>query len=238
MIHRTSASLMICAFLALAAAGFCNDGKPLRIDFSAEKAYDSFSKYPAEWDYKSTWMVPDSKMYVIKDPETGTKILKMESSKDCGTLLYYKFIGKLDLTKTPIMRWKWKVAKLPAGGDARYQEKDDQAIGLYVGYGRVFRKSVSYRWETESPVGSEGNATYARVVSVRWHCIRNKESELNKWYVDERNLADDFKRDYGEVPTDVVITVSINSEYTGTQAESYLEYIEFVPAGTPKQPNP
>lgn len=238
-------SLTLCAFLAFLCQGRCEDAKrPLdqakiiRVDFNSEKAYDSFVKYPADWDYKGTWRVPDAKMYVVKDPETGANILKMESNKDCGTLLNYKLIGKLDLTKTPIMRWKWKVNKLPPGGDARDLEKDDQAIGLYVGYGRVFRKSVSYRWETETPIGAEGNATYARVVSVRWHCIRNKESPLGKWFVDERNLAEDFKRDYGEVPSDVVLTVSINSEYTGTTAESYLEYVEFLPENVAKASKP
>lgn len=238
MTLRAAASLLtFCLSLSLFCEARCEDGakgKPIRVDFNAEKTYESFSKYPADWDYKGTWRVPDAQMFVIKSPENGSNILKMVSTKDCGTLLYYKLIGKLDLTKTPIMRWKWKVTKLPKGGDARDLEKDDQAIGLYVGYGRVFRKSVSYRWETDTPVGAEGNATYARVVSVRWHCIRNKETPLGQWFVDERNLAEDFKKDYGEIPTDVVLTVSINSEYTQTDAEAYLDYVEFLPASEAK----
>lgn len=215
--------------------------RAVRVDFSADKAYESASasKYPADWDYKGTWRVPDAKMYVVKDAELGTNVLKMNSNKEGGTLLYYKLIGKLDLKKTPIMRWNWKATKLPKGGDGRDMEKDDQAIGLYVGFGRFLRKSVSYRWETDTPIGAEGNANYARVVSVRWHCLRNKDSEdLGKWKVEERNIAEDFKKDFGEIPPDVVLSVSINSQYTGTEAEAFLEYIEFVSESEAKASKP
>ena len=247
MIPKAAASLTLCAFLTLTCSGLCEDAAPVlaieqtkivRVDFSSEKAYDTFSKYPADWDYKGTWRVPDAKIFVIKDPETGVNILKLESDKESGTIHYYKLVGKLDLKKTPIMRWKWKVVKLPTGGDARDNEKDDQAIGLYVGYGRVFQKSVSYRWETDTPVGAEGKVTYTRVVSVHWHCIRNKDSAMGKWFVDERNLAEDFKKDFGEVPTDTITLISINSQYTSSKAEAYLEYIEFLPENMAKASKP
>ena len=234
-------ALLLCILLAMQSAAFADDGKsvfdlakPIRIDFNSEKVYDSFSKYPADWDYKGTWGVPDAKLFVIKDEELGTNILKLISDKESGTVMYYKLIGKIDLNKTPIFRWKWKVSKLPPGGDARDANKDDQAIGLYAGYGRIFRKSVSYRWETETPIGTEGDVNYTKVVKVRWHCIRNKNSPMDKWIVEERNLAEDFKKDFGEVPSDIILIVSINSEYTASSAEAYLEYMEFLPLNAAK----
>jgi hypothetical protein len=234
------ASFALCFAQAVSAAE-PESKNPLHVDFSAEKSYESFSKYPVSWDYKDTFGVPDAQLYVVKDAESGKNVLRLQSDKSSGTLLYYKLIGKLDLNKTPIMRWRWKAAILPVGGDGRYENKDDQAIGVYIGYGRIFRKSLCYHWDTDTPVGAEGEITYSKVVKVKWFCLRNKISPLNKWMVEERNVAEDFKKRYGEVPSDVVLSICVNSEYTKSKAESYFDYIEFVPlseAGKASPPDP
>jgi hypothetical protein len=224
------AAALLCAFSLSSFAGDApGKGKGFRVDFSDYKLADDPSQCPKGWSFQGKWGAPSAFLYVIKDPVTGAKVLKMDSDKAMGSILF-SLVDKLDLSKTPIMRWKWKVVTLPATADGREPSKDDQAIGIYVGCGRILRKTVSYRWETETPLNAEGNATYgAGMVSVKWHCVRNKESPLNTWLVDERNLAEDFKRDFGEVPKDTAMNVSINSQYTGTKAEAYLEYVEFLP---------
>src|SRR5215470_17535410 len=71
-------------------------------------------------------------------------------------------LQNVDLRRTPILRWRWRAITLPTGADGRVHERDDQAIAIYVGTGGPLRqKSVAYRWETETPVGSEGDSSYA-----------------------------------------------------------------------------
>ena len=68
----------------------------------------------------------------------------------------------IDLQRTPILRWRWRVLEYPPDADGRVPERDDQAIGIYVSYGGFLgQRSVAYRWETDTPVGAEGTATYA-----------------------------------------------------------------------------
>ena len=59
------------------------------------------------------------------------------------------------------MRWKWRAITLPKGADGRDPRKDDQAMVLYIGAKSFLKnKSISYRWETETPVGITGKASY------------------------------------------------------------------------------
>jgi len=47
--------------------------------------------------------------------------------------------------------------------------------------------------------------------------------------VEERNIAADFKKAYGEVPTEFVVSVAGNSQYTQTRGLGEVDYIEFLP---------
>jgi hypothetical protein len=50
-------------------------------------------------------------------------------------------MDKIDLTKTPILTWKWRAHELPKDGDGRKSEKDDQACGIYIGTGNILSKT-------------------------------------------------------------------------------------------------
>src|SRR5260370_18735680 len=43
---------------------------------------------------------------------------------------------RADLNDFPILSWKWKVTKLPEGGDFRSRRTDDQAAQLFVGFSK------------------------------------------------------------------------------------------------------
>lgn len=158
----------------------------------------------------------------------GKKVLAMKTAKGSGTLLYD--LSKVDLQKYPYMRWKWRVDVYPAGGDGRIRRKDDQAIALYLGSGTSFSQhSSAYRWETDTPKGSRGFAKYAMgMVKVHWRCLRNKKDGTAKWVIDECNAKKAFERMFnGKVPPKRALSISANSQYTGTSTGAYLEYVEF-----------
>src|ERR1043165_7341656 len=52
---------------------------------------------------------------------------------------------RTDLSDYPILSWKWKVTKLPEGGDFRSRRTDDQAAQLFVAFNRS--KSIVYIWD-------------------------------------------------------------------------------------------
>ena len=145
-----------------------------------------------------------------------------------GSLLYD--ISKIDLKKYPYMRWKWRADVLPRNADGDDPDKDDQAIGIYIGSGSTFsQESIALRWETKTQKGKTGFVKYGMgAVKVHWRCIRNEKDGLKRWYIDECNLGKDLKRIFeGKIPKKMAITISANSQYTGTSSVAYLEYIEF-----------
>ena len=53
--------------------------------------------------------------------------------------------------------------------------------------------------------------------------------DFGKWLTETRNVLDDFKRIYGEDPSESVgaVAISINSQNTNARAESYFGEILF-----------
>ncbi len=205
-----------------------------KIDFSSKETR-SGRDFPKGWEEKgSKWGVPTTQFYIKKDESGKSHVLVVESNKGTGAIIYdvYRFVN---LKETPIMRWRWRVQELPSGADGRDPEKDDQALSIYLGTGSLIRKSIAYRWETETPVGATGNIAYGGgLVKVAWFCLNNKTTPMGKWMVEERNVAEDFKKIYGEIPSEFVVSIGGNSQYTQSRTLAEVNYIEFLPLSESK----
>ncbi|MDD5698311.1 MAG: DUF3047 domain-containing protein [Victivallaceae bacterium] len=201
----------------------------------AEKSQKS--NLPAGWQVSATkWGVNKTSFKLEnKDEHSVSGVLKIVADRATGAV-FFKLSAMVDLTQTPIMRWRWRVNKFPAGGDGRKIARDDQAIVIYVGANDwMIKKSVAYRWETETPQGCEGCVNYAGgTVKVKWFCLRNRHSGAGKWVIEERNIAEDFKKAFGFIPKDFVLSVGANSQHTKSESLAYLDYIEFLPLEEPR----
>ncbi len=163
--------------------------------------------------------------------DSGKNIYFLHMEADRGSASIITNVTGVDLSRTPLIRWRWRATTLPEGADGRVRTKDDQAIGIYVGTGSTFsNRSVSYRWDTETPKGAEGNAAYGLgTVKVKWYTLKNKDdAKGGGWFTEERNIAEDFKQAWGFYPEEIYVSVSCNSQYTGSQAAADLGWIEFV----------
>ena len=201
-----------------------------REDFSnTEKKNELYA--PAQWklDAIKPGVAPTS-FYVVKDNDLKSNKLVVEADKASGGLVCNPS-KEVDLNKTPILRWRWRVKNLPPGGDGRRPDKDDQAVAIYIGFNDwVRKKSVSYRYEAETPAGETGQVNYAAgLVNVKWYCLRNKNDATDKWYTEERNVAEDLKKTYGVIPKEFALSVCANSQYTKSHTVAELDYLEFVP---------
>ena len=201
-----------------------NDPSAVRIDFRNAR---QDGKAVTGWTYKGKFATADANFSI--QTVDGVKVLRMVSKKGTGSLLYD--ISKIDLKKYPYMRWKWRADVLPRNADGDDPDKDDQAIGIYIGSGSTFsQESIALRWETKTQKGKTGFVKYGMgAVKVHWRCVRNEKDGLKRWYVDECNIYEELKKIFkGKVPTEnVAITISANSQYTETNSEACLEYIEF-----------
>src|SRR5512136_2546747 len=66
--------------------------------------------------------------------ENGIPVFRMKSAHTSFSL--QKEVN-IDLKQYPVLTWKWKVTKLPAGGDFRKSKSDDQAAQLFLGFSKT-----------------------------------------------------------------------------------------------------
>ena len=64
---------------------------------------------------------------------------------------------------------------------------------------------------------------------VTYVVVRSGPADLHKWITERRNAREDFKRIYGEEPTEPaeVVTIGIDSNDTKSRAESHMGAIVF-----------
>ena len=176
------------------------------------------------------------------EDKKGTPDLKLEK-EECKYALHLKSDSKssfgikkdVKLTKKeyPFFNWKWKVCKLPVGGDVRKSDMDDQAIQIYIAFkatgwpAKLKTPVMGYIWSNECPKGTMVTSPQPLAGKVRYIVIRDKNDKLDNWYTEKRNIYEDFKKLFpdidGGTPRDVKgVSFYINSQHTKSEAESYI----------------
>jgi hypothetical protein len=132
----------------------------------------------------------------------------------------------IDLKQFPVLAWKWKVTKLPVGGDFRKSKTDDQAAQLFVAFTKT--KSIVYIWDTSAPQDLMESTSPVPFMTVKVVVVRSGPMETGKWISESRNVYEDYKKMYGSEPPEVSgIRLQINSQHTGTSAESFFADVAF-----------
>lgn len=199
------------------------------IPILAEEGFlEDFSKgtnrqgFPKGWELKQ-WFGNTRTIEIHTEGENG--VLHLKSQKESfGVYKNYDF----DAKATPIMTWRWKVTRLPKGGDVRIKKKDDQAAQLYVLFPRFPKmlktRMVGYIWESGAPKGEM--VTSRKSSNTRYFVLQSGEINLGKWVTEKRNIYDDYKALFKEdPPKGGGIMIMIDSDDTGTSAESYFDDI-------------
>ena len=180
---------------------------------------------PSGWQGQK-WGDPRYDFTVAQDG--AVKALQLKSADDSSSIS--KEI-KVDVKQYPILEWSWKVVALPPGGHARKAETDDEAAQLYVTFPRfpttVRSRIIGYIWDSTEPAGASFQS--AKVSSVHFIVVRSGSADLGKWITEKRNVLEDYKKIYGDNPGEPAgaITLSINSQNTGSRAESLFGKILF-----------
>ena len=174
---------------------------------------------PIGWQLKEKSGKAD--LAVVKD--AGVVAVRLRSADTSFSLQKDVHV---DLKQFPILTWKWKVTKLPAGGDFRNSGTDDQAAQLFLAFSKT--RAIVYIWDTTAPQGTAGNAAAPFFMSIKAVVVRSGRTGAGEWITETRNVYDDYRRLFGEEPSEVAgVRIQINSQHTGTSAESYFGDIAF-----------
>jgi hypothetical protein len=138
------------------------------------------------------------------------------------------------LDEFPILGWSWKVTRVPAGGDVRMSERDDQAAQVYVVFPRwpsprTESHVIGYVWDTTAPVGTTLSSTKAPNVKII--VVESGSNHLGTWQRQRRNVAQDYEALFRQpAPRVGAIAVMIDSNDTGSGAESTVGELVFARA--------
>jgi hypothetical protein len=207
--------LLVCTVLAL---GFQARTSPLAV-IVLNTANTTVGRPPSDWSIKVNHGRPDASV----------------CADGSGTCLHLKSVKAsfalergvdVDLAQMPYLSWKWKVAQLPPGGDFRRSGSDDQAAQLLVAFSD--RRVVSYIWDTTAPKGTSQNTGFIPLIHVFAVVCQSGAADLNRWMTEARNVGADYERAYGRpAPRVKGLRIQINSQHTGSTAESYFGEVAF-----------
>jgi hypothetical protein len=205
ILFAASAALLALSFRPAGAQGLLASAPdPLRVGFGAGGG---------EWSLVVNRGKPDIRL----TSEGGAEILELRSSRSSFGL---QRKVEVDLSRRPILAWRWRAEVLPEGGDFRAQGTNDQAGQLYVAFSRT--RAIGYIWDTSAPEGAVGDSpSVPPFIKVRIVVLRSGPGGLGSWVAERRDLRADYERLFGEPMPEtrsLGLRLWINSQHTGTNA--------------------
>ena len=159
--------------------------------------------------------------YVITDD-----LIKANSNAAASALSYEKVI---DLTKTPILTWRWRVLQNVAIKNQKTKAGDDFAARIYVVKKDkwFFWRSVAinYVWGNEVAVGD----VWPNPFTANAHMVANRNNASTGWQVERVNVRKDFKRYFGR-DVDQINGIAIMTDSDNSKTSAAAEYadIQFI----------
>ncbi|MFO7958306.1 MAG: DUF3047 domain-containing protein [Candidatus Brocadiia bacterium] len=247
--HRYVAALVVGALLLLGAG--IEDGEKaeeervLVDDFEGEVAE---SGLPAGWEEVEFEDIPRHTRYTVAK-EDDNRFLRAEADSSASGLARPVSV---DLEKTPMLTWRWRVSGTLEKGNARKKSGDDYPARVYVNFkydpSRVgywtrikyalAKKSmgeypplhtVNYIWANRLERGTFiRNAFTERAMMV---AVETGDEKAGEWVTERRNVYEDYKKAFGEEPTEVQsVAVMTDTDNTESSATGAYDDIAFVPA--------
>jgi hypothetical protein len=182
---------------------------------------------PAGWrPYETPGGRPAYEFTTVVDD--GHRALRLRSTNEHSTIAKEL---KVSLRATPVLRWDWKVVKQPAGADLREKSTSDATGHLFMVWPRmpamIRSRFIGYVWDPGLPVGTIVKSRKTSMVT--FIVARSGTERLGQWVSDERSVAEDYRRVYGEEPENPqVIALSIDTNDTRSSAEALFGRIVFV----------
>lgn len=172
--------------LLLAVSALADNNPPLK-----SLPIGSFSKGSLE-GWKAKEFKDETKYDLV--PVDNVKVLRADSNNAASGLFYEQ---KIDLEKTPVMNWRWRVETPLSKLQEQEKSGDDFAARVYVvvSGGLVFWniKAINYVWSSNlskaKPWPNPFAGDHAMMVAVR-----SSADKIGAWYTEKRNIRDDFKK--------------------------------------------
>lgn len=165
---------------------------------------------------------------------------------ECSASALYVAVD-VDLTKTPLLTWRWKATQAPTAADERRKDGDDFAARVYVMfrfdaqraswwararhrlgtaiYGDIVPgNAINYVWSSQEPAG----ASWENPFSSEARMIVVGRGAMSEWRQESVDVAADYEKYFGSpLPPLLAVAVMSDSDNTCSQAGAYFADFRF-----------
>ena len=196
---------------------------------------DAAGEWPSPWTYVnkdgeykplSQIMGERKRFYVVE--EGGNKFVRAYTDNDSQRIsLTRERHFDWNLGRRPRLQWRWRANHLPAG--ASETKKNDAGAAVYVTFGKDWLgrpKSIKYTYSSTLPVGTE--VVFGPLKAL---VVSSGKEGAGSWQTVTRDVAEDYRRLFGEEPPPRPASVTLwsDSDTTGDKAEVDFDDIKLLP---------
>ena len=156
----------------------------------------------------------------------------------------------IDLKKTPVLCWQWRVDAPVASADMTRKSGDDYAARVYLTFsvpaeqlsfgtrtklslarsiygGHLPDAALNYIWDNRHPIGTLQDNAYTD--RARMLVLRSGNGQTGRWVQERRNVLADFQRAFGAIDGDIRgLAVASDTDNTGEEAHAGFADFRFV----------
>jgi hypothetical protein len=216
---------------------------PLHAQTSAQGLREDFNTL-ADWKPLTFPRIARHSVYAIQtDGSNGILVASADGSAS-GIV----HVRAFSISRTPVIRWRWKVSNVYRKGDEKRKSGDDYALRVYVVFqydpekagvleraqysaARLIygeyppQSSLNYIWANRNyPERILPNPYTARAQMV---LLQKGPGRVGQWVEEKVNALEDYRRAFGSDPPDrAALAVMSDADDTGEKATGYIDYIE------------
>ncbi len=159
--------------------------------------------------------------------DNSQNIVRMESDKSASGLFLKKTI---DLNKTPMLNWSWKISNVYEALNERSKKGDDYPVRVYVlastGPLPWQKHTLTYVWSNYQKVGTIWPSPYTQKVVMI--ALNSGSKRANQWQQHQRNVQQDLEAAFGKIYAEIeVIAIMTDTDNSGQKATAWYRNLTF-----------
>jgi hypothetical protein len=209
------------------------------------------STIPAPWRVEQIDPRVPATLYTLRQWD-GVNAVEARARKSMALLARPLSI---DLAKTPILCWQWRIDAPLVNADMSRKSGDDYAARVYLTFaippaqlsyatraklalGRSLYgdqlpdAALNYVWDNRHPVGTLQDNTYSD--RARMLVVRSGAASAGRWVSERRNVLEDFQRAFGPLDKQLQALV-LASDTDNTGEEAHAGFADFRFVSTPSE---
>lgn len=164
--------------------------------------------------------------YTLRETEGKTALFAQSQSSASGL---FREVS-IDLNKTPVLYWTWKIDTTLTGNDERTKAGDDYPARIYVVFsgGTMFwrTRAINYVWSNQQPIDSSWRNAFTSNAGMI--AVQSGTDHIGRWMMQSRDVRADYRRLFGEEPGRVdAVAIMTDTDNTGAAATAWYGDIWF-----------